>query len=448
MATALPFGSAQKFLLPDKPIESLDAYLAAGGGQALRKALDSSPESIIAEVKKADLRGRGGAGFPTGVKWASVATDPCPTKYFVCNGAEGEPGTFKDRMLMRSNPYQLLEGIAIGAYAVRAKRAYLAMKRSFEKEAAAVGRALKEMTTQEMLGPTPIELAYGPEDYLFGEEKALLEVIEGHDPLPREADYPPYVKGLFSKLPAELNPAVVNNVETLSNIPHIIRRGADWFRSIGTKDSPGTMVFTISGDVEKPGVHEMPMGTPLRDLLEKCGGGVRSGRKVKAIFSGVSSTVILPQFLDTAMDFGSMKAIGTGLGSGGFIVYDETNCMVRVAHLFSEFLWLESCGQCLSCKYGTSRSTFYLKKLMDGDGDETDVEFVIQGAILAPHANRCYLPVEHSLLIPSIVRNYSQEFIAHYHRGCRNCREVILPKMRDYDEARHQFTYSPGRKSP
>jgi NADH-quinone oxidoreductase subunit F len=448
MATAQTSGPPSTFLLPDEPIETLDAYLALGGGQALKKALNSSPQEIIGEVKQAGLRGRGGAGFPTGVKWASVAMDPCPTKYFVCNGAEGEPGTFKDRMLMRRNPYQLLEGIAIGAFAVNAKRAYLAMKRSFEREAAAVQRAWKEMLARDLLGPTPIELAFGPEDYLFGEEKALLEVIEGHDALPREADFPPYVKGLFSKLPTELNPAVVNNAETLSNIPHIILRGADWFRSIGTKDTPGTMVFTISGDVERPGVYELPMGAPLRNLVEGCAGGLRNGRTAKAIFSGVASAVILPAHLATPMDFGSMKGIGSGLGSGGFVVYDDTNCMVRLAHLFSEFLWLESCSQCTSCKYGTSRSTFYLKKIMDGEGDETDAEFVIQGAILAPHGNRCYLPVEHSLLIPSILRNYPQDFIQHYHRGCQNCREVILPKMHDYDETKHQFTYSPGRRSP
>jgi len=438
----------QRILLPDKPIESLDAYLSGGGGQALTKALAMPRERIIAEVKRSGLRGRGGAGFPTGVKWASVAHDPCPTKYLVCNGAEGEPGTFKDHMLMRRNPYQLLEGIAIGAYAIGAKKAFLGMKRSFEKEAAAVTRALNEMTARDCLRPTPIEIVLGPEDYLFGEEKALLEVIEGHDPLPREADFPPYVKGLFVNNLAELNPSVVNNVETLSNIPHIVLRGADWFRSMGTPDSPGTMVFTVSGDIARPGVYELPMGKPLRELIQDCGGGVRPARKLKAVFSGVSSPVVLPSQLDTPLDFGSMRGIGTGLGSGGFIAYDDTTCMVRVAHMFSRFLWLESCNQCISCKQGTNQSTVYLNKLLDGSGNEMDVELVLQGAAMAPHANRCYLPVEHSLLIPSIVRNFSHEFIQHYNRGCPGCREVTLPKMDEFDEAARVFTYSPGRQTP
>lgn len=429
-------------------MESLDAYLASGGGQALKKALAMPRQQIIAEVTRCGLRGRGGAGFPTGLKWASVAHDPCPTKYFVCNGAEGEPGTFKDHMLMRRNPYQLLEGIAIGAYAIGAKKAFVGVKRSALKEVDALRRALQEMSDRDCLGPAPIELALGPEDYLFGEEKALLEVIEGRDALPREADFPPYVKGLFVKDPAELNPAVVNNVETLSNVPHIVLRGASWFRSMGTADSPGTMVFTISGDVQTPGIYELPMGTPLRELLNNCGGGVLPGRTLKAILSGVANPVGLPTHLDTPMDFGSMRRVGFGLGSGGFIVYDDTACMVRVAHLFSRFLWLESCNQCISCKQGTLQSTTHLAKLIEGSGNELDVDSVIQGAMMAPHANRCYLPVEHSLLIPSLVRNFAPEFIKHYDRGCQNCREVVLPVMRDFVESGRMFTYSPGRRNP
>jgi NADH-quinone oxidoreductase subunit F len=428
-------------LLPENPIASLDAYLAAGGGQALSKALKMAPSNIIAEVKKSGLRGRGGAGFPTGVKWASVAYDPCPTKYVACNGAEGEPGTFKDRALMRTNPYQLLEGIAITSFAVGAAKAFLAMKRSFEKEYSAVSRALHEMESRGVLGTVPIEIVRGPEDYLFGEEKALLEVIEGRDALPREADYPPYIKGLFVKLPTELNPTVANNAETLSNIPHIILHGADAYRSVGTKDSPGTMVFTISGDVERPGIIELPMGTPLRKLVEEFAGGVKPGRKVKAIFSGVASPVILPADLDTPMDFGSFRQIGSGLGSGGFIVYDDTVCMVRVAHRFSEFLFVESCGQCISCKTGTNQATTNLQQLVDGAGGDIELDFVLNGARNAPTGNRCYLPVEHSILIPSIIRNFQSEFARHFNRGCKSCRDVFVPKMADFDESKRAFTY-------
>lgn len=438
----------QVFLLPDKPVESLDAYIAGGGGEALKRALTMPREQIIAEVKRSGLRGRGGAGFPTGLKWAGVGHDPCPTKYLVCNGSEGEPGSFKDHMLMRKNPYQLLEGIAIGAYAIQAKKAFLGIKASSQKEVRAVRRAIAEMLEGNVLGPTPIELVLGPEDYLFGEEKALLEVIEGRDPMPREADNPPYVDGLFVTDPAEPNPTVVNNVETLSNIPHIVQRGAGWFRTIGTPDSPGTMIFTVCEDVRRPGVYELPMGTSLRTLVYDYAGGPPAGQQFKGFLSGVANRVVLPSRLDTPLDFNSLHAIGSGLGSGGFIAYDNTACMVRVAHMFATFLWLESCNQCSSCKVGTNQSMTYLEKLMEGRRDGTDIDFVIEGAMMAPHGNRCYLPVEHSLSCPSIVGSFSGEFIAHYGRGCQDCRSLVLPKIHDFDEDKHTFTYSPGRITP
>jgi NADH:ubiquinone oxidoreductase subunit F (NADH-binding) len=428
-------------------VASLDAYVGGGeGGRGLAKALTMTPGDIIAEIKKSCLRGRGGAGFPTGVKWASVAHDPCPTKYLVCNGAEGEPGTFKDRWLLRNNPYQLLEGMAIAARAIGARTAYLCVKRSFEPEIAAVNRALSEMRSADALGAVPIEVVLGPEDYLFGEEKALLEVIEGGPAMPREADLPPYVQGLFVTVPTELNPAVVNNVETLSNVPHIIHRGASWFRSIGTPDTPGTMVFTLSGDVRNPGVYELPMGTPLQHLVMECGGGARPGRTIKAMLSGISNPVVLPGALSTPLDFGSMQHIGSGLGSGGFIVLDDTACMVQVAHKYSEFLYVESCGQCTPCKFGTNQATYYLHKLVHGRGDATDLEVALEGAAMAPHANRCYLPVEHSLLIPSIVRAFMGEFERHFHRGCESCRPAVVPKMVDFDASTGSFVYSRSQR--
>jgi len=343
---------------------------------------------------------------------------------------------------MRKNPYQLLEGIAIAAYAINAKRAFLGIKKSFEKEYEAVSRALGEMLERGALGPTPIEIVRGPEDYLFGEEKALLEVIEGGDALLREADLPPYVKGLFVTDPAELNPAVVNNVETLCNIPHIVLQGADWFRSVGTKDSPGTMVFTLTGDVKRPGIYELPMGTRLRTLIENYGGGVTDGRPLKAVFSGIANAVIMPSALDTPWDFGSMQGIGSGLGSGGFIIYDDTNCALQIAYRFSEFLFVEFCFQCIACKSGTNQATSALRKLIDGRGSGADVELALAGARSAPRANRCYLPVEASLLILSIMLNFLPEFVRHYDRGCEGCREIVTPKLTDFDEATGKFTYA------
>lgn len=263
--------------------------------------------------------------------------------------------------------------------------------------------------------------------------------------MPRESGYPPYVKGLFVTNPSELNPAVVNNAETLSNIPGIILNGADWFRTFGAADTPGTMLFTVSGDVKQPGVYELPMGITLRDLFYKHGGGPLPGRKIKAVFSGVSNAVIMPAMFDTPLTFDSMNAAGSGLGSGGFIVYDDTACMVRVAHMFARFLWIESCNQCSACKQGTDRSTTNLNKLIQGKGNAATVQNVIEGAVTAPQGNRCYLPFEHLHITTSIVNNFSDEFIAHFKRGCNTCREVTLPKMEDYDEKKHAFTYSSGR---
>ena len=434
--------AADGVLLAAGAVESLDVYIARGGGQGLRNGLVLGPAGIIAEVTRSCLRGRGGAGFSTGAKWASVARDPCPTKYVVCNGAEGEPGTFKDRCLLRKNPYQLLEGLAIAAHAIGTQRAFVCLKKSFEREIAAVRRALAEMTKTNCLGSVTVDVVLGPEDYLFGEEKAMLEVIEGGGAMPREADRPPYVYGLFVTRPDHPNPTVVNNVETLSSIPHILARGAEWFRSIGTPDTPGTMLFTISGDVNTPGVYELPMGTPLDQLVFERGGGLRPGRTLKAVFSGVSNAVILPSALHARLDFGSMQAIGSGLGSGGFIVYDDTACMVRVAHAFSAFLHGESCGQCTPCTFGTNQATHHLRKLVDGSGGQSDLAFVLEGAAMAPHANRCYLPVEHSLVVPSIVHAFTGEFEQHFNRGCQGCREAIVPKISDFDEATGAFTYA------
>ncbi|MDP4219689.1 MAG: NADH-ubiquinone oxidoreductase-F iron-sulfur binding region domain-containing protein [Bacteroidota bacterium] len=434
--------------MPENPVENIESYLNAGGGKAIIKALTMSREQIISEITRSGLRGRGGAGFPTGLKWATVAHDPCSVKYFVCNAAEGEPGTFKDRMLIRMNPYQLLEGIAIGAYAVGAQNAYIVMKTSFEKEYTALSLALDAMAEHHLLGEISIVITRGPEDYLLGEEKAMLEVIEGGLAMPREAEYPPYVKGLFVTNPWELNPAVVNNVETLSNIPNIITRGTEWFRRIGTTDSPGTMIFTLSGNVRKPGVYELPMGSTLRELIFDCGGGLFPKKKIKAIFSGVSNAVILPYSLDVQLGFDTVRAIGSGLGSGGFVVFDDTTCMVQAAYTFSNFLWMESCNQCSACKRGTDISTINLRKLINGEGGPETIEGIRQGAVLAPQGNRCFLPVEHQQIILSIIREFAEEFTLHSERGCETCHKVVLPKIFDLDTHNHLFTYSEGRSQP
>jgi NADH:ubiquinone oxidoreductase subunit F (NADH-binding) len=425
-------------LLLDDAIRSLDEYVEGGGGRGLAAALERAPEDVIDVVRRSGLRGRGGAGFPTGIKWRTVREDPCPTKYMVCNAAEGEPGTFKDRWLLRMNPYQVLEGLAIAAHAVGAQTAYLGIKAGFEREVERLEQSLREMTDRDMLGPIPIELVPGPDEYLFGEEKALLEVIEGNLPLPRIV--PPWMEGLFRK-PGSPNPTAVNNAETLANVPHIIREGAEWFRSFGTEDSPGTMLFTLTGDVRHSGVYELPLGLTLRELVYGLGGGPPEGRELKAVFPGASSTVISPEQLDTPLGFDPMRAVGTALGSGGFVVYDDSACIVRATLAFSRFLYVESCAQCPACKHGTGAITGLLERIDRGDGSDGDVETILARALTVTDAQRCALPTGETLIAQSAVQVFGHEFAEHFGRGCPRPRDLPVPKILDFDEETGVFLY-------
>jgi NADH-quinone oxidoreductase subunit F len=423
-------------LLSEEPVATLEEYVGAGGGEGLSLALKRPPDQVVEGIRRSGLRGRGGAGFPTGIKWRTVAEDPCPTKFFVCNAAEGEPGTFKDRWLLRMNPYQVLEGLAIAAHATGAQKAFIGIKAGFEREIARLRQAVEEMGSRHMLGPVPVELVGGPDEYLFGEEKALLEVIEGNPPLPRIV--PPFMEGLFRE-PGSPNPTGVNNVETLANVPHILRNGADWFRTFGTDRSPGTMVFTLSGDVGRPGLYELPLGYSLRDLVLTIGGGPPAGRGVKAIVPGASNTVLLPEQIDTPLDFDSMKEVGSGLGSGGFVVYDDTACMVRVAHAFSRFLFVESCAQCPACKHGTGSITDLLERIDRGLGSDLDVETVLARCLTVTDGQRCALPTGESLLVQSAVQVFGPEFAEHSGRGCPRPRDIPIPKFVDFDERAGRF---------
>jgi NADH-quinone oxidoreductase subunit F len=425
-------------LLGDGPVASVDDYVGGGGGEALATALATSPDDVIEEIRLSGLRGRGGAGFPTGIKWRSVRDDASLTKFVVCNAAEGEPGTFKDRWLIRTNPYQVLEGLAIAAHAVGARKAFIGIKSGFDLEIARLGRAIPEMADRDLLGRTPLEVVGGPDEYLFGEEKALLEVIEGNPPLPRII--PPFMEGLYRE-PGSPNPTVVNNVETLANVPHIVRHGHEWFRSLGTEGSPGTMIFTLSGDVEHPGVYELPLGYTLRDLVVTVGGGPPAGGELKVILPGASNTVILPEQLDTPLDFDGMNAVGTGLGSGGFVVYDDSACIVRIAAAFSRFLSVESCAQCPACKHGTQQITELLEKIDRGEGSDLDVETILARCLTVTDAQRCALPTGETLVVQSAIQTFGREFADHLGRGCPRPRDIQLPKMRDFDDTTETFAY-------
>jgi NADH:ubiquinone oxidoreductase subunit F (NADH-binding) len=424
--------------LLDTAPTSLGDYETAGGLRGLERALSSSRDAVIEEVARSGLRGRGGAGFPTGEKWRAIRGSGSGARYAVCNAAEGEPATFKDRLLLRTNPYQVLEGLAIAAYAVGAERAYVGLKEVFALEAGSLARALEEMKAADALAGIPVEVLQGPDHYLLGEETGLLEAIEQRDPLPRILR--PFMQGLFATAEAN-NPTLVNNVETLANVPHVIAEGQDWLRSAGPETSPGTMLFTVAMDVRVEGVFELPLGTPLRSLIQDSAGGPREGRAIKVMIPGASSTALIPEQLDTPLDFESMQQVGSGLGAGGFTVFDESACIVRVASLFSRFLYVESCGQCPPCKLGSGEITDLLDRFEQGEGEIADLDTVLARAKTVTDGQKCALPTGESLLVQSLLQTFGREFAAHWRQPCPSSREIVLPKIVDYDPSAGRFTY-------
>ncbi len=440
-----------QIVLPSEPVTSLGEYRSRGGLAAYEQVSASDPEQVLDLLRRAGLRGRGGAGFPTAIKWGNLRRSPARTKYVCCNGAEGEPGTFKDRMLLSHNPYRMLEGLAIASKVTGAKRAYIGVKRLFQPMLQGLERALEELQSETSFA-NDIEIVWGPDEYLFGEEKALLAVIEGGLPLPRVL--PPYLHGLFTGAyggPNEelSNPTVVNNVETLSHVPGIITQGADWFRSFGTEDTPGTMVFTVLGDVRRPAVRERPVAGTLRQLIEGVAGGAEDGRRIKAVLPGLANAVITEDKLDTVLGFDSMKAAGTALGSGGFIVYDDTACMVGVAEMYSHFLYTESCNQCSPCKIGSRRITERLVRLLAGDAHPDDLEEIVETTTWVTNAQRCYLATSEQLVIGSILDAFPDEFEDHLAGTCQRRHDLPIPKIKEYSE-RDGFTFDAEyrRKQP
>ena len=452
------------FLLPDAPVETLGAYLDAGGGAGLDAARKLGADGTIDELRASGLRGRGGGGFPTGAKWRGVASSPGTHRYVVCNAAEGEPGTFKDRRLIRQNPYQLVEGIAIAAFAVGAAEAFIGLKARFTAEIEALTRALGEMGGAGLAGDVPVRIVPGPDEYLLGEEKALLEVIEGKDPLPRLL--PPYQHGLFSTAPQmgwtpaglraghrhadESNPTLVNNAETLSNVPHILARGPAWFRTMGTPSSPGTIVATAVGDVSRPVVAEVEMGTPLAVFLDETAGGPPPGRTFKAAFSGVANPVIPASRFRMPLTYEDFSACGTGLGAAGFIVLDDTACIVEAARVFSRFLHVESCGQCPPCKLGSAEITERLERIQGGTGTDDDVEVIGSWLGKVTDGARCYLATEERDVVSSLLRTFPEEFAEHLETGrCPRPRPVPLGKIDDLAlDGRVVWDEAQARKRP
>jgi len=464
------FCGVTSWLLPEDPFNSLEAYVAAGGGQALGLALERGAEWTLDQLDRAGLRGRGGAGFPTGRKWRSVYdSGPELGEHFaVANGAEGEPGTFKDRPLMRANPYQVIEGLSVAATVVGARDAFIAVKASFTQEIDALERALREMADADLLCDAPITLIAGPEEYVFGEEKALLEVIEGNDPLPRWL--PPYLHGLFATTPQEgwgtgnqptedpslvgSNPTLVSNAETLANVPLILARGAEWFRSIGTPETAGPLLCTVVGDVAHAGYAEIAPGMKLRQVIDQVGGGVRDGRAAKAVLSGVSNRVLTAADLDAPVSYEGLEAVGGGLGSAGFVVYDETRSALSIARMVSRFLYVESCGQCRACKFGCGEITRRLDKIAEGRGAPLDFEVIGERLRDVTSQTRCFLAEEEQRVISSLLVEFPEDFAAEM-EGAPPPQTLPVPKLVDirdgvaiYDERqqhkRPDWTYDPA----
>jgi NADH-quinone oxidoreductase subunit F len=449
-------------LLPDAALASLDAYVdERDGGAGIEAARALAADGTIAELTAAGLRGRGGAGFPAGRKWESIRAggEEAGQRYVVANGAEGEPGSFKDRALMARNPYQVLEGLQIAAETVGAVHAFVGVKHSFGPQLMALDRAAKEMTQRGLLGSIPISIVTGPDEYLFGEETGLLEVVEGNDPLPREL--PPYVAGLFSSTPpvgwsagsavneeiVGANPTLVTNVETLANVPPILARGASWYRSLGTAESPGIAIATVVGDVRHAGVAEVELGTPLAEVIDRISGGARPGRELKAVLSGVANPVLTAAEIDTPVAYETMAAVGSGLGACGFIVYDDTADMVAVALMVSRFLYVESCGQCPACKFGTGEVTAYLDHVAHGIGTERDIELIGARLETVTDANRCYLGTQEKKVIASFLRAFPEDFVGHLERG-DIVATVPVPKLVDIVDGVASYDERQARKRP
>jgi len=378
--------------VPDS--RSIETYLKAGGYKWAAKALKMDPAEVIEQVKKSGLRGRGGAGFPTGVKWGFVPKDSSKPKYLICNADESEPGTFKDREIIHVDPHMLIEGMIISSYAIGANVSYIYIRGEFHLEYRILEAAIDEATARGYLGEDVLGSGFdlriyvhrGAGAYICGEETALIESLEGKRGQPRLKPPFPAVVGVFGC------PTVVNNVETLACVPHIIERGADWYAAIGTERSTGPKLFSVSGHVKKPGVYEVPLGTPFREIIYETCGGIRDDRQLKAFIPGGSSCPVLPaDKVDIASDFESVAAAGSMLGSGGLIVMDETVDMVWVLENLLTFYTHESCGQCTPCREGSDWALDVVRRIRRGYGRTEDLEtllriarFASQGMTICP----------------------------------------------------------------
>jgi NADH:ubiquinone oxidoreductase subunit F (NADH-binding) len=397
--------------------ENIDDYLCVRGYEALAKALTQmKPYDVIKAVKDSGIRGRGGAGFSTGLKWDFAYQAKGDVKYIVCNADEGDPGAFMDRSAIEGDPHSLIEGMLIGGYAVGAQKGVIYIRAEYPLAIKRLEIALEQARQHKLLGENilgtdysfDIELRLGAGAFVCGEETALLNSIEGNRGMPRPRPPFPTQSGLFGK------PTLINNVETWCNIPVILIDGAEWFRSIGTENSKGTKVFALAGKVRNTGLFEVPMGTTLREMVFDIGGGIPNGKKFKAVQTGGPSGGCLPEeYLDTKIDYESLAAAGSIMGSGGMIVIDEDACMVNIAKFFLEFTQDESCGKCTPCREGTKRMLEILTRITEGKGKQGDIEKLERLGTMIQKASLCGLGQSAPNPVLSTIKNFRQEYEQH-----------------------------------
>jgi NADH:ubiquinone oxidoreductase subunit F (NADH-binding)/(2Fe-2S) ferredoxin len=415
--------------------ESIDDYLSLRGYEALAKAItDMTPEQVIAEVEKSGLRGRGGAGFPTGRKWRLTANEKATPKYVICNADEGDPGAFMDRSAIEGDPHTMVEGMAIGGYAIGAEKGIVYIRAEYPLAIRRIQRAIEDARAHGLLGEHildsnfsfDVEIRLGAGAFVCGEETALIHSIEGARGMPRPRPPYPAAAGLFNK------PTLINNVETWANIPVIILDGANWFRTVGTETSKGTKVFALAGKVVNTGLIEVPMGTTLREIIYDVGGGIPFGKSFKAVQTGGPSGGCLPaQYLDTPIDYESLAKAGSIMGSGGMIVIDEDSCMVDVARFFLEFTQDESCGKCTPCREGTKRMLEILARITEGKGRPGDIEKLERLGGTIKKASLCGLGQSAPNPVLSTIKNFRAEYEEHINE--KKCRAKVCKSLVSYD---------------
>jgi NADP-reducing hydrogenase subunit HndC len=414
--------------------KNIEDYIALGGYSALAKALsEMTPEKVLEEVKKAKLRGRGGGGFPTSIKWESTKNAPGEPKYVIVNCDEGDPGAYMNRGLMEGNPHSVLEGLIIGAYAIGASEGFFYIRREYPLAVENTKLAIKQAEEHGFLGKNilgsgfdfKVKIHEGAGAFVSGESSALMTAIEGRVGEPR----PKYVhtseKGVWGK------PSTLNNVETWANVPLIINKGAGWFNSIGTESSKGTKIFSLVGKVNNTGLVEVPLGMPLRDIIYKIGGGIQKGKKFKAVQTGGPSGGIIPaQHLDAPVDFDELIKLGSMMGSGGMIVMDEDTCLVDIACYFVNFLCDESCGKCVPCREGLKQANIILKNIVAGKGKPGDIKKLADIAEVTSVASLCALGKTSANPVLTTLRYFKDEYEAHINE--KRCPALLCKELTSY----------------